>query len=207
MIEVTRVEQELVDLERQLQQSFRVFDELVQVQQQFAALAQTHRRFEESIDRHNTTLAQLQPHFDRRAESIEAKLQSELTPLQTEQKTLDRRLNEIEQQIQILRQEIEQRSHAVSKAHERHQDAIASAMHELEIRLQSELERQVESIKPPAIPPTYIEKLDLALRNTRSSLRAVEKQISSLHIWLALVSFGTLVAIGLALTPNLLRTR
>ncbi|NJL22205.1 MAG: hypothetical protein HC895_17515 [Leptolyngbyaceae cyanobacterium SM1_3_5] len=125
MIEVTRVEQELADLERQLQQSFRVFDELVQVQQQFAALAQTHRRFEESIDRHNATLAKLQPQLDGRLETIETKLRNELMPLQAEQKTLDRRLSEIEQHIQALRQELEQRSHMIKNAHERQQDAIA----------------------------------------------------------------------------------
>jgi len=207
MIEVTHVEQELIDLERQLQQSFRVFDELAQVQQQFVALAQTQRRFEESIDRHNVALAQLQPHFERRTEASEAKLRSELAPLQTEQNRLDRRLDELEQQMQMLRQELEQRSHTATKAHERQQEAIEAAMHELEIRLQLELERQIEAIKPPAIPPTYIEKLDLALRNTRSNLRTVEKQISSLHVWLAIVSFGALVAIGLALTPNLTGTR
>lgn len=207
MIEVTRVEQELADLERQLQQSFRVFDELVQVQQQFAALAQTHRRFEESIDRHNATLATLQPQLDGRLEAIETKLRNELTPLQAEQKTLDRRLAEIEQHIQALKQELEQRSIATNSVHERQQDAIETALHEMESRLQSELDRQVESIKPPAIPPTYIEKLDLALRNTRSNLRAVEKQISSLQVWLALVSFGALVALGLSLTPTLFSTR
>ncbi|NJL22206.1 MAG: hypothetical protein HC895_17520 [Leptolyngbyaceae cyanobacterium SM1_3_5] len=82
-----------------------------------------------------------------------------------------------------------------------------NALHEMEGRLQSELEQQVESIKPPAVPPAYVEKLDLALRNTRSTLRTVEKQIGSLQVWLALVSFGALVAIGLALTPNLFGVR
>lgn len=207
MIEVTRVEQELADLERQLQQSFRVFDELVQIQQQFAALAQTHRRFEESIDRHNVALAKLQPQLDSRLEAIEAKLHSELTPLQAEQKDFDRHLSEIEQYIQALRQELEQRSHATLEAHERQQNAIGAALHDLEIRLQSELDRQLESIKPPAIPPTYIEKLDVALRNTRSNLRTVEKQIGSLQVWLTLVSFGALVALAMSFTPGLFGTR
>ncbi|MBD2091601.1 hypothetical protein H6F67_17295 [Microcoleus sp. FACHB-1515] len=207
MIEVTRVEQELADLERQLQQSFRVFDELVQVQQQFVGLTQTHRRLEESIDRHNVALAKLQPQLDSRLEAIEAKLHSELAPLQTEQKTFDRRLSEMEQQIQALRQELEQRSHIMLEAHERQQDAIAAALNELEIRLQSELDRQIESIKPTAIPPTYVEKLDVALRNTRSNLRTVEKQIGSLQVWLTLVSFGALVALVMSFTPGLFGTR
>jgi uncharacterized phage infection (PIP) family protein YhgE len=208
VIEFAPIEQELADLTSQLQQSFQVLDGLAQVQRQFEELAQTHQRFKEAIDKSNAGLAttnQFQQNFDRRLAELETSVKSRsqdtlkrVSQVQTEFSTADRALQqELSQQINQCKQEMEEQFSAISQLSEQHRDAVRSNTRELEARFMHELNTVTERVNQSGISSTYVEKLETALRNTRTALRTVEKQLSGIYTWLAIVTFVLIVLLAL----------
>jgi len=208
VIEFAPIEQELADLTSQLQQSFQVLDGLAHVQRQFEELAQTHQRFKESIDKNNAglvTINQFQQNFDRRLADLENTVKSrsqdvvkQLSQVQTELSTADRALHkDLSQQISQCKQEMEEQFSAISQLSEQQRDVIRSSVRELEARLMNELSNVTERVNQSGISSTYVEKLETALRNTRTTLRTVEKQLSSVYTWLAIVTFVVIVLLAL----------
>jgi len=208
VIEFAPIEQELVDLTSQLQQSFQVLDGLAQVQRQFEELAQTHQRFKEAIDKSNAGLAttnQFQQNFDRRLTELETSIKSKsqdalerFSQVQTELSTVDRALHqELSQQINQCKQEIEEQFSAISQLSEQHRDATHNRTRELEARLMHELNTVTERVNQSGISSTYVDKLETALRSTRTALRTVEKQLSAVYTWLAIVTFILIVLLAI----------
>jgi DNA repair exonuclease SbcCD ATPase subunit len=209
MTNFAHVEQELAELRNQLKQSFRVLDGLAQVQQQFAELAQTHEKFKHYIDKNYAALdniSQSQKTSEKRLQELEARFQtdwkaaqSQLAQIQEELSTIDRTLKgELTEQVETLNNKIEARLAALSQISEHQQTAMKLAVEDIEQRLTTELKASMEQINLATASSTYVEKLDAQLRNTRSSIRAIEKQARTTRAWLAVTTIlFALLALGL----------
>lgn len=209
MTDFAHVEQELAELRNQLKQSFRVLDGLAQVQQQFAELAQTHEKFKHYIDKNYAALddiTQFQKNLDQRIQELEARLlsnwkeaQSQLSRTQTEVGTIDRSIrSELAEQVDSLNSQLETRLAAISQISEHQQTALKLAVEDIEQRLTAELKESVERVNLATASSTYVEKLDAQLRNTRSSIRSMEKQARTTRVWLAVTTIlFALLALGL----------
>jgi DNA repair exonuclease SbcCD ATPase subunit len=222
MTEFAQVEQELAELTSQLHQSFKVLDDLAQVQRQFEELARTHQKFRDSIDKNNAALAdlshfqkQLQQASDDRLEQLETKFQSrweelsrQVLQMQTAVTNGDRALRtDLSQQLSMLKIEAETRSTDSLEAVQRQSEVMRLTMAETETRLAAQLKTSVEQVSQTSASATYVDKLEVSLRNTRSSLRNTENQLRTMRNWLLVVTTGMIAALGLSLPPVLLGQR
>jgi DNA repair exonuclease SbcCD ATPase subunit len=211
MTDLALVERELAELASQLKQSFRVLDELGEVQLRFEELSQTHVKFKEFVEKNNnalTDLTQLQKIVDQRFLEIEAvlktrwdEIRNQLARTHGELSTADRNLSvELMQQLNTLKREVDDRLMLITREWERQRDEMQAPLEEFEARLMTELKAALNRMNQSGFNTTHIEKLDAQVLNTRSSLRTVEKQMKGMRTWLVLTTLLAVLAFGLPVT-------
>lgn len=235
MTEFVRVEQELAELTGKLQQSFKVLDDLAQVQQQFEALAQTHQKFQAAIDQSHTVLADLsrfKPNQDAQADrlnELEANLQTQageaadhisqlqaalgnpLTDLNGNRTTVAEQFRvlgaELTQKIAALKTQMDSQFAATLQATQRQRDATQLSIEATEGKVVDQLNAALEQVNQASASASYVEKLEVALRNTRSTLRETENRVGMMRNWLLVLTLGTIVALGLSIPATFLNPR
>jgi chromosome segregation ATPase len=184
MNELGHVEQELAKLHSDLEKSFGVLEGLAQIQSKFEELGQTYQQLHNYAEKTQANLektAQIEQRFEQRCVELESLMESRLSGIRTEIKSvrdeIDRAKGNV-QDLDRLKNEVEAKVGSMLRDWTGSNDEIQAPMKELDVRLN---------------------QLDTRTNMARTYMQQLEKQVQLLRAGMIFAIVAAIVSMGLAI--------
>lgn len=218
LYDIDYIEQELAELRNQLNQTFKVVDNLAKIQTQFEDFGQRYQQLDVIANREE--IAELKSHFNARCAQIEKLIESkwieikkEIFNFKNELSNTDLNISaEVIKQVNELKEEVEDLK------------VFQAPLNEIEDKLRTELQTSIDQLSAAGFNNQNLEKqesLEYQLQTAKSflkdlerqvqklerQLRNLEKQLRVMSKWVIIAVVTTVISLTLALSLTALNLK